>query len=206
MLHRVHFNSRVVVSCPTCAAEALENARNVWGGASFAKYFEQEYLRQAVVNGETFLKAAFFSGATSRLPPGFPATQQFAEGFFSALKSSLEVNNQHNSATQMLDGIETVCKQFIHTPGYEHSLIGPHQELRGVPPTPTERSEDLVDGLGRSVKVLGRTRLHPTVRSILSAHVATGGLSIAHAHRLRVMKTWAGRPQAMPAGVAGELR
>ena len=82
-------------------------------GSSRGARVNGEARRPCAANGEATLRAAFFSGASSRLPPGFPATQQFAEGFFSALKSSLEVNNQHNSATQMLDGVETVCKQFI---------------------------------------------------------------------------------------------
>eukprot|EP00973_Karenia_brevis_P087240 12094989-Karenia_brevis.AAC.1 len=90
----------------------------------------------------------------------------------------------------MLLCVERVCKQKIKTPGYEHSLIGPNQILRGVPPSPTEMSPNLLTGPGRNCKIVGKQFVHPTVSRILQAHSMTAGLSIARVGVYRVLFQW----------------
>ena len=178
-------------------------AREQWGGSEFVKYFfRARYVKEVEVEGERFVITPMYSGGTSKLQVGFPASQQYIEGLFGNLKSAAEVANQHNNVVRFLGAQQQVVRQWIHTPGYEHSLIGPHQELRAIPAPPELASEDLLRGSGRAIKVAGRVRTHPTVKTIVAAHSVTRGLSIASIGEHRVLHAWAARPSAMPMPLA----
>ena len=119
-----------------------------WGAAAFAdQYFFPEYTcSKKLRDGTELVVADFYSGWKSPLREGQAVTQNYVEGFFSSMKQTAEVANSNNSVVAAMSAFEVLGKQWITTPGLEHSLMGDAQEQRCCPPSYAEASEDLVSG------------------------------------------------------------
>ena len=168
----------------------LSRIKKVWKASRFADYFKTEYLSEARLNDVVSITSHFWSGLQSRVKAGHGPKQHFVEAFWQLVKTTAGMNGHHTSVKMLLESLERMCKQACETPGYTYSLCGPDIEcaLEGVPLD--SPSTDLIRGVGRSCKLLGKLFVHPTMLQICEAYIQTEGANIMRIGDIFVLSRW----------------